>query len=146
MVISKDNSLADGVTTIYLQAIIHQIYNHLVNGVLIEDIAKQLIVLNIAFVQFVIRNVQLCLFIFPDALHLLFLLLRQLIILDTVLQDICGTRQYNLIYQITIINSLIKQIFEIRLSTFTLKQLIRASIIILSRCGGQSYHQRIEIT
>ena len=85
MVVGKDDGLSDGVTAINLQSVLHEVNQHLVYGVLVEDIAEQLVMLNVSSVYLFIRNIQLCLFVLPNAFHLLFLLLGKLVILNAVL-------------------------------------------------------------
>ena len=74
--VCEDDGLANPFTTLYLQTILHQVLQNLVYGIYVMDIGENLISGNIPMVIITLQCLS-CLFIFPDAFHLLLFFRRK---------------------------------------------------------------------
>lgn len=90
MIVGKENGLADVFPAVNLQSVGHQFSQHMIDGIIVDEIAEQLVPLNVAVIFFGRRNALLHLFIRPYLFQLLLLFGSQLIITDAPVHEFRG--------------------------------------------------------
>ena len=86
VVVGKDDGLADALAALHLQAVFHQVLQHAVDGVEVEDVTEYLVALDVAVLGVSVNGLD-GLFIFPHLLELFLFLCAQVVVLDALFQD-----------------------------------------------------------
>ena len=135
MIVGEYHSLADTLSTLDLEAVLHQVLQYLVDGVLVEDISEHLSRLNVPGLPF----------IFPNLFKLLFFFVGQLVILDALFQNQTAPFQSRVWNQEPVGNGLVKLVSKVGVAVFKFQQVVGAAFNLVPWRGGQANQETVKV-
>ena len=138
VVVGKDDGLANLLATIYHLTAGHQVREHLVHGIDVEDIVEYLARSDVpGRIRFLIKkHLTLGHLVLPDILHLLLLFIGKVFIADTFLHNLGGLGEPGRRHQIVFIDGLAQFVSEVGLAAFQTEKVVGATVHVFTRCGG----------
>ena len=144
MVVGKDNGLANVLAAMHLQSVGHQFGEHVVDGVVVDEIVEYLATLYVAVVVLVLRNAVERLLILPHLLQFLALCRGEFVVLYAAVYHLRRTVLHLVWHKILIGNSLLEAILKVRL-VVEFEQSERVAVNLVARSGSKTNKQRVEI-
>ena len=144
MVVGKDDALAYALSALHLQTVLHQVLQHAVDSVDVEDIVENLLALNVPVLG-VSFNSPYRLLILPHLLELFFLLCTQVVILDTLFQDEWTTLETLVVDKVTLGNGILQFVGIVGHTLFHLEGLVGALVHLVSWCRCQAHEQSVKV-
>ena len=147
VVVGEDNGLANLLATIDHLAAGHQMREHLVHGVDVENVVEYLAGGNVPGRRGLLIEKERPLghLVFPDVLHLLLLLVGKVLVADAFLHYLGGLGEPGGRDEIIFIDCLAKFVGEVRFAALQAKEVIGAAVHIFTRCGSKTDHQGVEV-
>ena len=138
---SKDDGLAQRICAIYLQAILHQIAQHGVDGTEVDDVSANMSAFNLCTGEVDVFFIS----IGKTVLKGLLFFFSQIIVEDAAAHLIRGLVQHGEANKILIVNGFFQFIGKVRLAVLQLEGIVGALVFLAARGRSQTDHQRIEI-
>ena len=135
VVIGEYHSLSDTFSTLHFKAVLHQVLQHLVDGVLVEDIGEHLTRINVPGLSFIL----------PYFFKLFFFFVGQLVVLDALFQNQTAPFQSCVWNQESVGNGLVKLVSKVRVAVFKFQQVVGAAFNLVPRRGGQANQEAVEV-
>ena len=146
VVVGEDDGLADTFPALNLQAVLHQVLQDGVHGVLVEDIAEYLVSCDVSMIIPGARVQRLAGgLILPDHLHLLLLLLGQAVVLDALLENHAAPLESMVVDQIPVSHGVVQFIGVVGLALLHLEDVVGAPVYFIPRRSGQADEHGVEI-
>ena len=141
MVVGKDYGLANALSTLHFQAVLHQVLQHMVDGVEVENVLEYLVAANVTLGTILSTAIDSLarLLIFPHLLKLLLFLGAEVFILDAVFQDERATLEATIVHKVTLCHGILQLIGIIWLSLFHLECLVGVFIHLVTWCRCQAH-------
>ena len=135
----KDDGFAQRVAAVYLQAVLHQVVQHGVDGAQVDDALAELSAFNFRAgkVDAVVVGERI--------LEGRLFFLSQVVIANAAAHFVGGLVLHGEAHKILILNGRFQLVGEIRLAVFQLEGVVGALVFLAAGRGGQADHQRVEI-
>ena len=137
VIIGKDDRLAEQFTAVGLDAVLHQFFENFTAGVLVEYLLEEFL-----FRDSKVRRRRLVNEVFVE---LPFLVLGQLIIFDSSLQQFRGSAERFVVYKVFVFDCFFQGVIKVRNAGFTSENAVCVGIHFALRRRSKSYEQTIEI-
>ena len=144
VVVGKDDGLADTLSALHLQTVLHQVLQHTVDGVEIEDVIENLFALNISVLGISFNSLD-SLFILPHLFELFLFFRGEVIVLDALFQDERTTLEALVVDKIALGNGILQLVGIVGHTLLHLERLIGATVYLIPRCCGQAHKQAVKI-
>ena len=144
VVVGKDDGLADALSALHLQTVLHQVLQHTVDGVEIEDVIEYLLGLDVSGLGVSFNRLD-SLFIGPHFFELFLFLGAQVVILDALFQDERATLEALIIDQIALGHGILQFVGIVGHALFHLEGLVGALVHLVTGCRGQAHKQRVKV-
>ena len=144
MLLGKDNGLANTLSALYPEARLHQVLQHLSDGILIIDIAVYLVAFDVPMIVRILVQRLASLFVRPHRFHLFLLFPAQLIVADALLQYHRAPFQGIVWHQESIRHRFIQFVSK-GVRSIHLEEVERVLLHFFPWGGSQAYQESVEV-
>ena len=153
VVVRENDTLADTFATLDLQAILHQVLQHVIHRAFVVDVLEDFLATDITPADIPARfrrhstraKFLQCLFVIPHLLQLFPFLIRKVAVLDSVLQNHGATLEPVIIHQEAIGHSIVEFVGVIRAAVLHLENIVGALVHLVTRGRRKPEQQAVEI-